>query len=255
MKNATACAKKLSALMRKLGTPAEVEHPESDDPIAVLVLSFLMWESTTRKALTAYSRIRTSIVDYNDLRVSMPYEMEQIIGVRYPRALERCQRMRAVLRDIYGREHAVTLDRLNELGKREVKSYMESLEGIVPYVSARVMLFSFDTHAVPVDEQHRVRLIDAGAADPSADVADLGSWLARQVKSGDGVKIHLALQEWIEKAPARSKTSKTAKTRKTTRRTKQTTKKSTSRSASAGGKKSTKRNTSRTTGKRLSRSR
>ena len=244
--------------MRKLGTPAEVEHPEADDPIAVLVLSFLMWESTTRKALTAYGRIRSSIVDFNDLRVSMPYEMEQIIGVRYPRSLERSQRLRAVLRDIYGREHSVALGRLSELGKREIKSYMESLEGIVPYVSARVMLLSFDTHAVPVDEQLRIRLIDAAAADPSADVADLGSWLTRRVKSGDGIRSHLSLQDWMEKAPAptRSKTTKTTKTtKKTSRRSTQTTKKTTSRSASTAGKKTTTRSSTRTSGKRLSRSR
>ena len=35
-------------------------------------MSFLMWESTTSKAQSAFERVLDSVVDFNELRVCMP---------------------------------------------------------------------------------------------------------------------------------------------------------------------------------------
>ena len=107
-------------------------------------------------------------------------------------------RLRAALRNIYLREHAVNLNKLMGSGKREARKYIESLEGIVPYVSSRLALLSFDTHIVPVDDQLRTLLIEAEVSDNSVENAELGSWLAAQVKAGDGPTTHAALQAWVD---------------------------------------------------------
>jgi hypothetical protein len=161
-------------------------------------MSMLLWESSTDKALAAYVRLMEQVVDFNDLRVCMPHETLEIIGPRYPRALDRVQRLRAVLRNIYLREHAMKLDRLPATGKREIKKYIESLEGIVPYAAARVLLLSFDTHCIPVDDQLRTHLIDADVVDASIEIPELSNWLSTQVKAGDGATAHFALQSWID---------------------------------------------------------
>lgn len=198
MKNAAACAKKLTSLLKKLPSvePPEFEH--ADDPVAVLVLSFMMADATTEKALAGYRKLREHIVDFNDLRVSMPHEVAGYLGGRYPGAIDRCQRIRAALRNIYLREHAVTLDALREAGKRDARKYLESLEGMLPYVSARVLLMSFETHAIPVDTQLREQLVAGGAADEDADLAEISTWLTRQVRASDGLSTHLGLQAWVE---------------------------------------------------------
>ncbi len=198
MKNATTFGKKLAALLKKLPKAEPPEFADAHDPIAVLVFSFLMVDSTTEKALTGYGKLREHIVDFNDLRVSMPHEVASYLGARYPRGLERCQRIRAALRNVYLREHAVNVDSLKEAGKRDVKKYIESLEGMVPYVSARILLMSFDTHAIPVDEQLRAELVAAGAADEDADLAEISAWLSRQVRASDGLETHYGLQAWVE---------------------------------------------------------
>ncbi len=132
MRNGDPGQKKLKDLLERIGAVPPPALPESDDPLAVLILSFLTWESTTAKAVAAFKRIREGVVDFNDLRVCLSDETQEIIGPRYPRGLERCQRLRAVLRNIYHREHAVTLDRLEALSKRDIRRYLLSLEGIVP---------------------------------------------------------------------------------------------------------------------------
>ena len=217
MKNASVCAKKLSALLKKVGPATPPAFPSPGDPIAVLVMSMLMWESTTEKAQAAYARLMEHLVDFNDLRVCMPHETLELIGPRYPRALDRCQRLRAVLRNIYLREHAVSLERLSGSGKRDAKKYIESLEGIVPYAASRVLLLSFETHAIPVDDQLRIQLIEAEASDSSMEIPDLSTWLASQIKAEDGAAAHLSLQSWIDDiADGRKPAPKRTATRKST---------------------------------------
>ena len=173
-------------------------------------MSFLLWESTADKADVAYDRILESVVDFNDLRVSMHHETMEMIGPRYPLAMNRAQRLRATLRNIYLREHAVSLDKPAASGKREIKKYIETLEGMVPYVANRVLLLCFDTHGVPVDEQLRTALIDAEVADASVEVPELSSWLASQVRAGDAVAVHASLQVWND-AKANSAAAKSAR--------------------------------------------
>jgi endonuclease III len=214
VKNAATCAKKLSALLKKYHRSASqvARMPDASDPIATLVMSFLLWESTSEKAAAAYERLLQHVVDFNDLRVCMPHETTEALGPRYPRVLDRGQRLRAVLKDIYLREHAVNINRLRDMGKREVKKYLESLEGMVPYVSARVMLLCFQTHAVPVDDHLRTHLVEAGAIEAGVEIPEVSAWLASQIKAEDGIQAHAALQAFSdEKAGASSPSSRTEK--------------------------------------------
>lgn len=192
-------AKAFKTLLKKIKPPAAAPQ-QNGDAVEVLVKSFLMWESTTPKAEAAYKRITDNIVDLNDLRVSMAGEIVSWIGPRYPAAEERCQRLRAALRHTYKREHAVSLDRLSGMGRREVKRYMRSLDGVAPYVADRVTLLCFDAHCIPVDERLRRALINAGVCDEQTSIGDLSSWLARHVKAADGAATHHALQTWSDRA-------------------------------------------------------
>ncbi len=199
MSNSSSCAKSLNSLLKKIGIVEAPDFPDANDPVAVLILSFLMWESTTGKALAAYERIKENMVDFNDLRVCMPHEVVETIGKRYPLALERCERLRATLRHIYLREHVVSLDCLKGQGKREIKKYIETLDGVMMYSAARIQLVVFNTHGIPVDEQLRGLLIAHEAAEESLSLTDLSSWLNRQIKAEKSLEAHYALQSWVDK--------------------------------------------------------
>jgi endonuclease III len=197
-----AATKNLKALLRKIGDVPPPAPPPSADPVAVLVMSFMLWESSTPKATVAFQRLLEQASDFNDLRVSMPAEIVEITGERGVLALERAQRLRAALRDVYAREHQVSLAHLPKQGKRDIRKYVETLDGVVPYVAARVQLLCFDTHAIPVDEQLRELLVEAGIAAPDATSADVSAWLARQVKANEAVGVHAQLQAWVDEAAA-----------------------------------------------------
>ena len=253
MKNATDYAAVLTKLIDGLPAATPIEFPDAGQPIPLVVQSFLMWDATGEKALAAYEKLIESVVDHNDLRVSMPYELLTAIGSRYPQGQLRCERLRATIQHIYQREHGLSLESLAGQGKRDVRKYIESLDGIVPYVSARVLLLGHGVHAMPVDATLRQLLIDHDAVDPDADEAEISQFLTRQIKAADGIDVYWRLQAWadvegparaakkVSKAPSKKKTTKKAATKKKTTKKATTKKKTTSKKTTA--KKSTTKKT------------
>lgn len=201
MKNAAECADRLTALIAGLkGAPVH-SSADPDDLVALMIESFMLWESQTKPANKAYRALCGAFVDFNEVRVALPHETAGVLGQRYPRAHERCERLRATLNGVFYRQQALSLERLREEGKRDIRRYIESLEGMVPFVSARVLLLAFETHAIPTDGQLRALLISEGAADPSASVEELASWLARHIKASDGLDTYSRFQQWVDSQP------------------------------------------------------
>jgi hypothetical protein len=228
VKNAADCSKQFTRLLKALGHVSPPSLPDGDDPIAVMVMSFLMWDSTTDKALAAYERIRSAAVDFNELRVCLSNEVVEILGPRYPNVIERADRLRAALHDLFLREHKVSFEPLKAQGKRDAKKYIETLDGMVPYVASRLELICFDAHTVPADAQLCTALASEGAADADTSPADMISWLSRQVKSGDALATHQALQSWVDRgAPTGGKGGRRSQAASSKKRSRKTTAKAT----------------------------
>ena len=113
MKNASEYAKRLKKLITHLRKTVEV--PKEHDllpPLEQLVISYMNWETTRKQGETAYNRLMKAVIDYNDLRVSSPEEIVEILGSKYARSSERAYRLRLTLQDIYVREHRMDLSSL-----------------------------------------------------------------------------------------------------------------------------------------------
>ena len=204
MKNATEFAKKFKTFCKKL--PKEDAPHSEHGAIEEVVFSHLLWNATVRQASIAYKKMIGATVDLNDLRMNHIFEMVEIIGVSYPQAEERAKRLKSVLNAIYKREHNVTLESLEGAGKRDIREYFETLNGITPFVCNRVISMSFDVAAVPVDERTLDALIASGIVHEDADIADTAAWLGRQIKAGDVISTHISLQAWVETQPIRKPT-------------------------------------------------
>lgn len=233
----------LSALLKQLKSAykdAEASTPAEDpytDPVEHLVWSLLLWEATPVKAREAYKRCTEGVADLNELRVMLQGEFEEMLGPRYPLVSERAARIKMALDDVYNREHDVTLAHLHKAQKREARKYLESIDGLPHFVSARVMAVSLGGHAMPVDEKLRERLIEAGVADDKSDVASLSGSMERAIKAADGLEAIALFEAWTadpspkvtgkKKAPARKKSPTKKKTAKKASTRKKTSKKST----------------------------
>ncbi len=248
MKNASVYAKRLASLLRTLKGAVDAPEYEPTPPVEQLIRAFLQWETTSRQAEPAYNRLMRHMVDHNDLRVSDPQDIADALGDRYSRTEERAVRLRLVLRDVYDREHAVSLERLQEMAKRDARAYLDELTGMVPYVSASVMLLSLGGHAVPVDEQLVAKLKKDEIVDPDATLDEVVAFLEHHIKAADGVRAHFLLRGYIEQSISPRSARRTRKTtKKTTKRSTKTTKKTTKKSTN---KRTTKRSTKKRTTQR-----
>ena len=208
---ATDPARKLAAILKRQRSaqPENAEGPAcspccGEEPaVHQMLLSFLAWETGVHRAAPALKKLLSGIVDMNELRVCHPDELASMLGERYPRALERCARLRSALNDLYRREHAVTLAPLEALPKRDARAYLESLEGMPHYVAARVLLVSLGGHAVPLDERTHAALAAAKAVPSDLPLEDASSWLERHVRAEDAACAHALLEAWVAENPAK----------------------------------------------------
>ena len=139
--------------------------------------------------------------------------------------------MREALQEVFVREYAVAMKSIESKGKKEQRAYLDSMPGMVPYVAASVTLVSFGGHALPVDDKLVALLANEGVCEPDATPAEVESFLLRQVKAGDTLDAHLALQAWSDarKMPSKVVKKKAAKKTPTKKVAKKTTKKKTTK--------------------------
>ncbi|MGD9690437.1 MAG: hypothetical protein AB7K52_11920 [Phycisphaerales bacterium] len=189
------------------GKAASVDLPviawcADDRVLSTFIASFMLWDAPIARAATALEALGASVIDANDLRVSLPEELLAIIGRSYPRGQERMTRLCAALNDVYRREHAVRLAHLKEKSKREARAYLESLAHTPPFVAGRTFLLALEGHAVPVDERLLGRLLEIDAVgDESATPESMSVAFERAIRAGSAAEAHALLTSWADEPP------------------------------------------------------
>ena len=142
------------ALKRLLGKAKNAENPFPGvtDATQVLIQSFLVWEWNGSRASSTWARMVEDVTDLNELRVTVVDDYLEYFGGGCPAAEERADRLRATLRGVFHREHSTDLSGPAGGPKKEFREYLDSLEGMTPFVAARTALIAAGSHAVPVDE-------------------------------------------------------------------------------------------------------
>lgn len=201
-------AKKFASVVKRLVAAAPAPVSYSLEPFGgtqplecELLFSFLLWDANSTLAHAAYRKLIGAFVDLNHLRVAMPEEVATLLGERYPKAEHRAARLRAVLQDIFRHEHSLSIARLTTIGKREARHYLDSLEGMHGFVSGRLLLFQFGTHAVPLDDRVRVMLTEEHAIDPALSISDAQHWVEHQVPAENAHAVAHAFLHWIDTTP------------------------------------------------------
>lgn len=186
----------IKRLREKFGAPEPLPLELKDQ----FVWSFLLWEASLADAERGMKKVQASFIDLNELRVSLVEEIVAVIGPRYPRAEERARRMKSALHSLFLREHAIGFDKLKDMNKRAARQYVEALDSIPHFVSARMALLGLGGHATPLDERMLERLIDEGVFEEGTTLDAATAALERHVKATDAVETHLLLLSLCETA-------------------------------------------------------
>jgi endonuclease III len=186
MKNGTEYARRVKRVFRQLQRESGGWKPgEPTDPTEQLIVAVLSLHTTPEQGRKALRRLCDHMVDFNELRVSAPGEIASLIKDLIPHNTERAKALLAVLNAVYQAEYCVDLRGLRNLGVREARKYLESLDGADAYTAASVLLWSLGGHAIPVsprllDVLRARELVDAGSTLP-----EVQSFLERHVSAAD----------------------------------------------------------------------
>jgi endonuclease III len=201
MKNATKHADDLKALCRKLVKDQKPEPRQPQEPLQVLVRGAMSYDVSDSRAIDAMRCIEREFVDLNELRVGTELEVQDLLGQRYPAIEQRVTLITAALNRIFEKEHTLSLDRLKTLSKRDARQFLRDLPDMHPFVEAYVMIYGFDGHAFPIDNETLEYLKEQKIVDPDTSLEEVQKFIEHQLKAEDCYDLYVSVRRvlWDEK--------------------------------------------------------
>ena len=195
MKNATKHADDLKSLYRRLVKEWKPTPKEPQEALRALVRGAMSYDMPDSKAAEAMKHIQEEFVDLNELRVATDLEIHELLGVRYPEIEKRVAMITQSLNNIFEREHTMNLDRLNSVSKRDARQFLRELPEIHPFVEAYVMLYAFDGHCFPIDNDILVLLREHEIVDEQTPLEEAQRFVEHHLKAEECYEFFVALRQ------------------------------------------------------------
>jgi len=195
MKNATKHAEELRSIFKRLLKEHKPETSDPQEPLRALVRGAMSYDVPDAKAADAVKAIEREFVDLNEFRVATDLEIQELLGTRYPQIEKRVAMITLSLNNIFEREHTLSLDRLKTIAKKDARQFLRDLPEINPFVEAYVMLFAFEGHATPVDNEMVAALIDEDILDEGTSVEDAQKFIEHNIKADEAADMYACLRK------------------------------------------------------------
>ena len=211
MKNATKHAEELRSLYKKLLKEHKAEPREPMDPLKALVRGAMSFDVSDDRAEAAMKAIDKEFVDLNELRVATDLEIQELLGQRYPNIEKRVAMITQSLNNIFEREHTLSLDRLKTISKRDARKFISELPDVHPFVEAFVMLYGFDGHAVPLDDEMLAYLREQEIIDEQTNLEEAQRFVEHHLKAEECYDLYAANRLAVAEGGDGGKAKKKAK--------------------------------------------
>lgn len=209
MKNSKAYSTKIQKLFRSL--KRKYRKPEKtvyNEPAEALVYAIISEKIPDKQTQAAIKKFKDYFIDLNDLRVSRPEEIIEMLGEDKPITREIAARLKAALRTIFEKYNTVSLEDLKKTGKRPAKEALSRISGTSCFVVDYCMMTAFDGHAIPLTEKMIDFLKTQQLVHPRADLQQIEGFLSRQITAKNGYDFYTLLRHESEtyKKTKKSKT-------------------------------------------------
>jgi endonuclease III len=214
MKNSREYSKKVQQLYRSLKRRfPKVEKVVYDDPVDALVYAIISENLSEAAAQSAIKKFADYFVDLNDLRVSPPKEIIEVLGDSAPVTTAIASKLTRVLKVIFDEYHKVSLEALKKIGKRPARRVLEKMDGVSRFAVDYCMLTSLQGHAIPLTETMIEYLRSSKLVYPNTDQEEIKGFLAKQTPAENAYEFYALLRR-------ESESSKKAESKKTAREAK-----------------------------------
>lgn len=249
MKDSKIYAKKIDKLFKSLKKKYDkIKVSAYDNVLEALIYAIVNENTTVSAADSAMRRINKHFVDFNDLRVSRPEEIEEVLGD--PKHMhETALTIPKVLNAVLERDDKICLEELKELGKRQAKKELEEINGMTKFACCYCFLTSLHGHAIPVNQKMINYLREEGLVHPKANGHDIEGFLERQIHAADAWLFYSLLRKECDTSKSKKNTKKATKKKTAKKATKKTTAKKAVKKAvkkTTAGKKTAKKKIAKT---------
>jgi endonuclease III len=168
-------------------------------PVEHAIRAILSEEAASAEVDDAIDRLHRHFVDLNDLRVSRPREIREVLGGEFPRSGHKARVIPRLLDQVFKQHNSMVWDFLEEMGKTEARAYFEKLEDVRPFVAATMARDCVGAHAVPVDNDVSRTFGRLGIVDPATESeAEMQTILERAVKANRAYEVHWLVKRLAE---------------------------------------------------------
>jgi endonuclease-3 len=183
-------------LRRRHGEPPRITVTH---PVEHAIRAILSEEAAVADVEAALERLRRHFVDMNDLRVSRPREIRDVLGPNFPKSGQKARVIPRLLDQVFHQHNSMVWDFLEAMGKVQARAYFEKLEEVRPFVAAVLARDVAGAHAVPVDSDVARVLGRLGILDPTAmSEVEMQAFLERAVKANKAYEFHWLVKRLAE---------------------------------------------------------
>lgn len=195
----------------------KVEGITYDEPAEAVVYAVLSENMSETAAQSASKTFADYFVDLNDLRVSRPEEIADLLGEDSPVTREIAAVLTRALLAIFDQYNAVSLQALKKMGKRPARQVLQKLDGISHFVVNYCMLTSLQAHAIPLTTKMIEYLRNNELVDSEADEQEIEGFLSRQISAKNAYEFYALLRRESESPQRKRKKKTTRQTKPKTR--------------------------------------
>jgi endonuclease III len=180
---------------REHGKTEKPEYEMSTDALIYAIVSENLPESA---AQTAVKKLARHFVDWNDLRVSRPEEIVDVLGKDTPENRRIADALTQALHAIFNKYDVVNLDVLKESGKRQAKAVLEKILPSSRFVINYVVLTAFDGHSIPVTPRMLEYLKKNEFVHPDSEIEEIEGFLERQIPASQTYNFYSVMRQLSE---------------------------------------------------------
>lgn len=184
--------KKLWGQLKREGGASPL--PPVEDPMDQLLEGIFSNYAAESRAHGAVSRLRSAVVDLNELRVSPVSEIVEIVGADYPMGRAAAEELNRTMASLFNRTHKIDLMFLTKQTRKGAETFLNRLDGLGGYAKATILQRCFKAPVVPVDV-HMLAFLKKGNYVPAeAAVEDVQKFLAAQVRDSETMSFFIHLK-------------------------------------------------------------
>ena len=176
----------------------KVKNVSYDDITKAIVHGIILEKISESAKKSALKKFDDYFIDLNDMRVSRPEEIIEMLGENTPEAKETAMKLIEVLKSVFHRYDTINLETMKKMGKKQAKQILEKFEDNSRFAVDYCVLTALGGHAIPLTSTMTEYLKGNELVHPQAKQQEIEGFLTRQISAKNAYEFYSLLRQESE---------------------------------------------------------